>query len=104
MPGPSPAYQPKFPPEFVDQMAQIVRQRTVAHRIWQRAQLALLLHQKPTISNPEAAGEIGLHENAVRCWRRRWASGDFSLEDRAGRGRKPHFSPLGSRLGESLGL
>jgi hypothetical protein len=29
-----------------------------------------------------------LHPNSVRLWRRRWAEGDFTLEDEPGRGRK----------------
>jgi hypothetical protein len=55
----------------------------------------LLLHWRPRLSNVEAGGRVGLHPDSVRHWRRRWARGDFALEDRAGRGRKPAFSPPG---------
>src|SRR5262249_57148531 len=42
--------------------------------------------------------------NSVGAWRRRWAAGDFALEDEAGRGRKATFSPprSGRRQGHRL--
>ena len=99
MPGPPPLFQPTFPSEFVDQAREVVGRRTVAHRRWQRARLVLLLHEDAKISNVQAGREVGLSDQAVRIWRRRWARGDFSLDDKPGRGRKPGFSPLGSVLG-----
>jgi hypothetical protein len=44
-----------------------------------------------------SAAEVHLHPNAVRYWRRRWASGRFVLDDAPGRGRKARFSPTGPR-------
>jgi hypothetical protein len=67
----------------------------VRFQLRQRAELVLLLHQHPDLSNVEASERIGLHPDSVRHWRRRWAEGDFDLEDRTGRGRKPVFSPPG---------
>jgi hypothetical protein len=36
----------------------------------------------------------------VRRWRQRWTSGDFTVEDREGRGRKAHFPPSRPCLGD----
>ena len=43
MPGPSPTYRPHFPDDCVEQVQGIVRQRTVAYQLRQRATLVLLL-------------------------------------------------------------
>jgi hypothetical protein len=93
--GPSPHYRPSFPAEFLDLAQDLVRRRTARAHLRQRARLALLLHQQPGLSNVEAGLLVELHPNAVRRWRRRWALGQFSLEDQPGRGRKPTFSPPG---------
>lgn len=95
MSGPAPAYQPVFPPAFLEQAERFVHQRTVAFQLRQRATLVLLLHQQPLLSNATAAAQVQLHPNSVRLWRQRWAKGNFVLEDKAGRGRKPLFSPSG---------
>ncbi len=93
MPGPTPLDRPKFPSEFLDQCRALVRRRAVPHDQHQRARLVLLLHESPALSHVAAAALVELHPNSVRLWRHRWASGDFSLADQAGRGRKPAFSP-----------
>jgi hypothetical protein len=95
MPGPAPIYRPVFPPDFLDQAAQLVRQRTIPYQRRQRAALVLLLHQHPLLSNPQAGAQAQLHPNSVRLWRRRWANGHFTLADETGRGCKPRFSPSG---------
>ena len=95
MPGPVPAYRPVFPSAFLEQAERLVRQRTVAFQARQRATLVLLLHQQPLLSSTAAAMQGQLHPNSVRLWRQRWAKGHFVLEDNAGRGRKPLFSPSG---------
>ena len=64
----------------------------------QRFRLALLLHEQPNMKNDKAAKEVGLSARQVQRWRSRWAAGDFSIEDRAGRGRKPVFPPSGLPL------
>ena len=94
MPGPAPRYRPAFPDEFLAEARRLVAARTAASHLRQRANLVLLLHQHPFLSNAAAAARIDLHPNSVRLWRRRWAQGLFTLEDAPGRGRKPVFSPL----------
>lgn len=95
MSGPPPAFRPVFPSDFLAQAQQAVARRTIRFQLRQRAQLVLLLHQRPRLSNVEAGARIGLHPDSVRHWRRRWAQGDFALDDLPGRGRKPAFSPPG---------
>ncbi len=99
MSGPSPVYRPDFPADFVEQARCIARQRTVAYQLRQRAKLVLLLHADPLLSNVDAAAEVHLHPNAVRYWRRRWARGEFFLDDAPRRGRRVRFSPSGSGAG-----
>lgn len=94
MSGPAPTYRPDFSLDFLAQAQQIVRRRTTCYQLRQRAQLVLLLHQHPLLSNVQAGAQVQLHPNSVRRWRQRWASGQFTLADEAGRGRKPTFSPL----------
>ena len=97
MRGPLPSYRPEFPPTFLEQVAKLAWQRTVPYQLRQRAALVLLLSQQPLVSNSEAAQRVQLHPRSVRRWRHRWATGDFSLDDKAGRGRKAVFSPSGLR-------
>jgi hypothetical protein len=101
MRGPLPSYRPEFPTTFLEQAEQMVRQRTVQYQWRQRATLVLLLHPQPRVSNSEAAARVQLHLRSVQRWRRRWATGDFSLEDEPGRGRKAAFSPPGPCPGQS---
>lgn len=95
MSGPPPAFCPVFPGDFLEQAQQAACRRTIRFQLRQRAELVLLLHQHPRLSNVEAGDRVGLHPDSVRHWRRRWAQGDFALDDRPGRGRKPAFSPPG---------
>jgi len=95
MSGLPPAFCPIFPADFLEQARQATGRRTIRFQLRQRAALALLLHQQPHLSNVAAGDQVGLHPDSVRYWRRRWAQGDFALDDRPGRGRKPVFSPLG---------
>ncbi len=98
--GPLPSYRPEFPPTFLEQAAKLAWQRTVPYQLRQRAALVLLLSQQPLVSNSEAAQRVQLHPRSVRRWRHRWATGDFSLADKPGRGRKADFSPSGPRAGQ----
>ncbi|HEV3443404.1 MAG TPA: helix-turn-helix domain-containing protein [Gemmataceae bacterium] len=103
MPGPSPALC-TFPEEFLQEALATVRRRTVAVQTVQRFRLVLLLHEQPSLPSDEAAAVVGLSPRQVQRWRRRWAAGDFSIEDRPGRGRKAAFSPPGSSVDPSDGL
>jgi Homeodomain-like domain/DDE superfamily endonuclease len=102
MPGPPPAFCPCFPDDFLQQARQLARRRSARFQLRQRASLVLLLDAQPALSNVEAGRRVQLHPDAVRAWRRRWHRGDFTLEDRPGRGRKPTFSPLDEALVKAL--
>ena len=93
MPGPSPV-PCTFPEDFVQSALDTVRRRTVAVQVMQRFRLALLLHEQPDMKNDKAAKEVGLSARQVQRWRSRWAAGDFSVEDHAGRGPQARFFPL----------
>ena len=93
MPGPAPPYQPSFPGEFLAEARRLVAARTAASHLRQRGRMALLLHEHPSIPNTDLAARLDLHPNCVRRWRQRWAGGNFTFQDAAGRGRKPVFSP-----------
>ena len=103
MPGPQPA-RCNFPDDFVQEALDAVRRRTAAVQVVQRFRLALLLHERPGIRNEDAADAVGLSVRQVQRWRRRWAAGDFTIEDHSGRGRKPAFSPAGSSVDPCHGL
>ena len=98
MRGPRPT-RCSFPEEFLQQASQTVRRRTATVQDVQRFRLVLLLHDNPHLSNEAAGVLVGLSARQVRRWRRRWAQGDFAVDDLPGRGRKATFSPTGSRLG-----
>ena len=55
MSGPLPSYRPLFPAAFIEQAHSLVRQRTVAYHLRQRAQLVVLLEADPLLSNVRAA-------------------------------------------------
>jgi hypothetical protein len=103
MPGPSPA-PCTFPDDFLQEALDTVSRRTVAVQSVQRFRLVLLLHEHPSLGNDEAAEVVGLSARQVPRWRSRWAAGDFTIEDHAGRGRKAAFSPSGSSVDPSNGL
>jgi hypothetical protein len=103
MPGPAPACC-TFPDDFVQEALDAVRRRTVAVRDVQRFRLVLLLHEQPMLRNEEAAKVVGLSSRQVQRWRRRWANGDFSIDDLSGRGRTPAFSPAGSSADPGHGV
>ena len=79
-----------------------MRARTAASHLRQCAQLVLLLHDCPSLSNVQAAARLDLHSNSIRLWRQRWAEGNFTFEDAEGRGRKPVFSPLDRAIVASI--
>ena len=93
-----------FPDDFLQEAGASVGRRTIAVQAAQRFRLVLLLHEHPDLSNDDAARIVGLSSRQVQRWRQRWAAGDFAIEDRTGRGRKPTFSPAGSRCRAGVGL
>ena len=62
------------------------------HGLVQRARLVLLLHERPAISSPAAARQLGRSPSWVRKWRRRWTTGRFSLHDAPRPGPRPRFA------------
>src|SRR5947209_7224006 len=98
MPGPKPVFC-TFPDAFLQVARDTVRRRTAAVQTVQRFRLALLLHAQPLLANEPAAAAAGLSPRQVQRWRKRWAAGDFSVDDLPGRGRKATFSPPRPRRG-----
>ena len=101
MPGPRPVLC-TFPEDFLQEAIDTVGRRTVAVQTVQRFRLVLLLHERPSLGNDEAAAAVGLSARQVQRWRSRWATGDFSVEDHPGRGRKAAFSPLDQALIQAM--
>lgn len=93
-----------FPDGFLQDAIDTVRRRTASVQDVQRFRLVLLLHERPSISHADAAEIVGLSARQVQRWRRRWAAGDFSIEDYPGRGKKPTFSPRRSRRARRHGV
>jgi hypothetical protein len=93
-----------FPVDFLQEARAAVGRRTVAVQTAQRFRLVLLLQEHPDLSHQDAGRLVGLSSRQVQRWRRRWAAGDFDIEDRAGRGRKPTFSPPGPGPRAGAGL
>ncbi len=104
MPGLVPTFCPVFPEDFLREAGVEVRRKTAPYQSVQRYQLALLLHQEPDLPHEAAGQRVGLSGGQVRRWRKRWATGNFSVVDAAGRGRPPVFSPSGpcGRQGDGL--
>ena len=95
MRGPAPVFCPLFPGEFLELARGEIRRKTASHRSVQRFHLALLVHEHPEWDQERLGTKVGLSGRQVHRWRKRWAAGDFSVEDAAGRGRKADFSPSG---------
>jgi transposase-like protein len=95
MRGPAPEFQPVFSRQERQQVQELLRRRNAPYSQIRRAKLAELLAARPDISSPEAARLLGVHEQFVRKWRRRWAKKGFGLEDLPRSGRPRVFSPEG---------
>ena len=93
MPRLLPEYQPRFAPADLELIHTALSRRNTPHAVVVRAKLALLLHENPAMSSPQAARILGVHEQFVRKWRRRWCTEGFSLQDRPRSGRPPKFFP-----------
>ena len=103
MRGPRPA-PCIFPEYFLQEARATVRRRTATLRDLQRSRLVLFWQEHPDRSAEEAARSAGLSMRQAQRWRQRWVAGDFSIDDKKGRGPKLAFSPLGSRLRHRDGL
>ena len=104
MAGPHPVFCPWFPKPLLDMARKEVRRKTASHRSVQRCQLVLLVCAYPDWDQERLGRQVGLSGRQVHRWRKRWAAGNFSLEEVAGRGRKADFSPSGSCFGEGAGV
>ena len=93
MPDPVPKYQPKLRANEVEKAREVLRRRSSPHGQATRARLAVLLYENRAIENREAARLLGVHENTIRRWRKRWVEEGFSLEDKPRPGRPRSFSP-----------
>jgi len=93
MPGPAPQYQPILRSKELDYARRVLRQRKSRYAEAQRARLATLLAENPLLPNPVVAKLLGLHENTIRYWRKRWVDSGFQLEDKPRSGRPRVFSP-----------
>jgi transposase len=93
MPVLLPKYRPSFSPDQLRECGEVVRRRHAPQVEVLRARLALLLGENPAISSPQAARRLGIHDQTVRKWRKRWATEGWSLQDRPRCGRPPVFSP-----------
>jgi hypothetical protein len=104
MAGPKPMFCPWFPEPFLELAQSEVRRKTASQRSVQRSQLLLLVHAHPDWDQERLGRHVGLSGRQVHRWRKRWAEGNFSLEDVAGRGRKAAFSPSRSCFDQGAGL
>lgn len=102
--GPPPHYQPRLRQEDLEAADKILRRRKSPQAKAQRARLARLLAENPKLSNPEAGRLLGVHENTVRYWRKRWCREGFRLDDKPRPGRPPIFSPEADRGHQGRGL
>jgi len=93
-------HRPQFTEEQLAQARKVAQQHTAPHRAVLRARLTLLLAEHPEIGHREAAERCGLRYSTVYKWRRRWATGSWSLEDAPRPGRRPAFSPRAGGAGE----
>jgi hypothetical protein len=59
--------------------------------------MALVLADRPDISNPELGHQVDAHSNTVFKWRKDWTLHGFHLEDHPRSGRPPIFSPDADR-------
>jgi hypothetical protein len=86
-------YTPTFTDEELIEAKRIAQAHHASHTKVIRARLALLLAANPSLHHTEAAKELGIHEQTVLKWRRRWCKHGFSLNDNPRPGRPLSFSP-----------
>lgn len=84
---------PTFTEEDLMEAKLVAHSHHASHVKVTRARLALLLAENPTIHHTEAGKTLGIHEQTVLKWRRRWCKLGFSLDDSPRTGRPETFSP-----------
>lgn len=78
--------------EETQTIAQLSHSRTAAARTVERAKMIRLAREGLRV--PAIARELGVHEQAVRCWLKRLnEQGMEGLEDRSQSGRTPTYTP-----------
>lgn len=78
--------------EETQTIEQLSRSRTAAARTVERARIIRLAREGLTV--PAIARELGVHEQTVRCWLKRFnEQGIAGLEDRPRPGRAPTYTP-----------
>lgn len=93
MPRKTTIHQPTFTPEQLSLARKVARQSSAPLRAVQRARLTLLLAESPHLTHGQIAALAGLDPDTVYKWRRRWAAGEWSLEDAPRSGRPRAVSP-----------
>lgn len=89
----SPENNPVFTDEDIRQAQEVCRRHNSPQVRVLRARIALYLHEHPGALSPHVANALGVHEQTVRKWRKRWTQHGFSLEDLPRPGRPRRFSP-----------
>jgi hypothetical protein len=94
MRGRKPSFTIQLPAPHLQELEGWLRSTNLKQGLARRARLLVLLHQGHTLK--DAAHTAGLTVRNARKWAKRYlALGIAGLADKAGRGRKPVFSPLG---------
>jgi leucine-zipper of insertion element IS481 len=89
----------QLPSAYLQELQRWLRSTNLKYGLTRRARLLVLLHRGQTLK--DAARTAGLTVRNARKWAQRYlAQGLHGLADKAGRGRKPVFSPRG---GPALG-
>lgn len=92
MPVP-PEFNPTFNEEDISRAQEVCRRHSSPQVQVVRAKIALYLHEHPGAPSPHVARALGVHEQTVRKWRKRWTLHGFSLEDLPRPGRPRRFPP-----------
>ena len=93
MPVLKPTHQPQFTAEQLAHARKVAAQHAAPAREVRRARLTLVLAEDPDRSHAEVGQLCDLDPETVYKWRRRWAAGDWSLQDAPRPGRPRVFSP-----------
>jgi Helix-turn-helix domain len=103
MRGRKPSFPVQLPAAHLQELERWLRSTNLKQGLARRARLLLLLHHGHTLK--EAARTAGLTVRNARKWANRYRTqGLPGLADKAGRGRKPVFSPPGGSPSGQDGL